>query len=131
MKTHFLNISLLLFFRITFAAIEGIRLVNGDTPNVGRVEVLVNGEWGTVCDDLWDIQDANVTCKMLGYPGAITYRNNAYFGEGSYLMKIWLDNVECIGTEKSLEYCSKNNIGFENCGHHEDAGVECIVVGKE
>ncbi|XP_071844717.1 scavenger receptor cysteine-rich domain-containing protein DMBT1-like isoform X12 [Apostichopus japonicus] len=107
--------------------LQNIRLVNGSTSNVGRVEVMVNGEWGTVCDDLWDISDAQVVCTQLGFTGAITERRYAYFGEGSG--RTWLDNVECIGTEGTLQDCPKNNIGEENCGHHEDAGVECTPIG--
>lgn len=117
---HWINVSL---------QVERIRLANGDAPNVGRVEVLVDGEWGTVCDDLWDIRDANVTCRMLGYPGAIAERAASYFGEGTDF-PIWLDNVLCRGTELSLQDCPKNEIGIHNCGHHEDAGVECELPGE-
>ncbi|XP_071839533.1 scavenger receptor cysteine-rich domain-containing protein DMBT1-like isoform X3 [Apostichopus japonicus] len=103
--------------------ISDIRLVNGSTANVGRVEVYVDGEWGTVCDDSWDFYDAVVVCQMLGYPTATGYRNKAYYGEG--YGQIFLDQVECIGNEESLNDCPKNDIGDTNCGHDEDAGVEC------
>ncbi|XP_031561958.1 MAM and LDL-receptor class A domain-containing protein 2-like [Actinia tenebrosa] len=101
-----------------------IRLVGGSNDYSGRVEVYHNGVWGTVCDDDWDIRDATVACRMLGFVGAVKFHVRAAFGAGSG--KIWLDNVQCTGSEKSLGSCRHNGWGRENCGHYEDAGVTCI-----
>ncbi|XP_071959278.1 scavenger receptor cysteine-rich domain-containing protein DMBT1-like isoform X1 [Antedon mediterranea] len=103
---------------------EPVRLQDGSTPNEGRVEILHNGVWGTVCDDSWSISDGTVVCKQLGYPGAVRVRTNAFWGQGTG--PIHLDDVGCNGDETSILDCSHAGLGIENCGHNEDAGVECI-----
>ena len=44
-----------------------LRLVGGNIPNEGRVEICMDNVWGTVCDDLWNSADASVACRQLGY----------------------------------------------------------------
>ena len=93
------------------------------------MEVYHNGAWGTVCDDDWDINDANVVCRQLGYTSATAASEGAAFGEGSG--PIHYDNVACTGTEARLADCSHLGIGIHNCGHSEDAGVVCYTASGQ
>ena len=105
-----------------------VRLVDGPTLYEGRVEVNYNGVWGTVCDDEWDLNDAQVVCRQLGYGQAISARSDAFYGQGSG--RIWLDDVSCFGTESAIRHCLHNGWGDEDCSHYEDAGVECSPNGE-
>jgi len=87
------------------------------------VEVYHYGKWGTVCDDGWDLNDAQVVCNELGYGKAIAAKYNAFYGEGSG--QIWLDALDCVGTEHTIRMCSHRGWGIENCQHWQDAGVDC------
>ncbi|XP_072013340.1 scavenger receptor cysteine-rich domain-containing protein DMBT1-like [Amphiura filiformis] len=107
---------------------NGVRLVGGDSPNEGRVEIFHTGSWGTVCDDGWTLNNGHVVCRQLGYAAAERITIGASFGVGSGY--IWLDQVSCTGTEATLAECGNNGWNIHNCGHREDAGVYCTdVVG--
>ena len=100
--------------------------MRGTSDSEGRVEVSYNGEWGTVCDDGWDINDASVVCRSLGFAGALEAVLSAGFGQGTGT--IVLDDVNCSGNESSLFECSHPVLGVNTCGHSEDAGVRCLVL---
>ena len=101
-----------------------MRLVEGSWSGEGRVEIFHDGTWGTVCDDSWDMNDAKVVCRALGYPSATFAPTTAYFGQGSG--EIWLDNVYCLGIESSIERCRHNGWKVTYCYHEEDASVICL-----
>ena len=88
------------------------------------MEVHYDRRWGTICDDSWDINDATVVCRNLGFPAAKEAKIKAFFGQGNG--PIWLSNMLCKGTESSLNGCfSWDKWGFHTCSHREDAGVVC------
>lgn len=92
----------------------------------GRVEILHDKRWGTVCDDEWDIRDAQVVCRNMNCGSAISVKPTAYFGEGEGV--IWLGDVSCLGNESSLLHCKHLNSSTIDCGHYEDAGVVCSGI---
>lgn len=96
--------------------------MNGPSHCAGRVEVLYDHEWGTVCDDGWDQKDATVVCRQLNCGKAVSTQG-ANFGRGSD--RIWLDDVNCTGTEATLSECRARSWGDHNCHHGEDVSVVC------
>ncbi|XP_059582220.1 deleted in malignant brain tumors 1 protein-like [Alligator mississippiensis] len=102
---------------------EKIRVVGGEDGCSGRVEVWHRGSWGTVCDDSWDMADVDVVCKQLGCGPAVSALSGAAFGEGDG--PIWLEKLDCRGTESSLWHCPAKHWEDGNCHHKEDAAVNC------
>ena len=84
-----------------------------------------NNKWGTICDNGWDINDAKVVCRQLGYNDASNATKRAFFGEGT-TQKIWFQDLECRGNEGSLFQCDHKGVGKHNCDHTMDAGVVCF-----
>ena len=102
---------------------SSVRLVGGTSAANGRVEVNHNGVWGTVCDDSFDIEDANMICRSLGYSGAADAQCCAAYGQGTD--PILLDDLNCPSGAANLDACSGWSWGQHNCAHSEDASVVC------
>uniref|UniRef100_UPI00358F08A0 deleted in malignant brain tumors 1 protein-like isoform X5 n=1 Tax=Myxine glutinosa TaxID=7769 RepID=UPI00358F08A0 len=103
-----------------------LRLVGGSHHCEGRVEILYNGTWGTVCDDLWSFNDAQVACHQLGCGAVIASPHRARFGQGNG--PIWMDNMLCSGNETNLSHCQHSGWENHDCHHSEDASVICQGV---
>ncbi|XP_019634567.1 PREDICTED: deleted in malignant brain tumors 1 protein-like, partial [Branchiostoma belcheri] len=105
-----------------------IRLIGGSGPNEGRVEVRPEDSmtWGTVCHNRFNMDDADVVCRMLGYPNATQVQNDAYFGQGTG--PIYMDDLRCDGNETSLFSCSYAGWTIQDCDHGQDAGVVCRMI---
>ena len=108
---------------LLFATDPDERLLGGSGPHEGRVEVYHNGTWGTVCDDGWDLQDATVVCRQLGYFNATAALGSTSFGAGSG--PIFHNNLSCSGNESHITMCPNHGSADLNCTHSEDAGVIC------
>ncbi|XP_007106758.2 soluble calcium-activated nucleotidase 1 isoform X1 [Physeter macrocephalus] len=118
----------LLWMWLLVAGIQGVkdgdmRLADGDAANEGRVEIYYSGQWGTVCDNLWDLTDASVVCRALGFRNATEALGRATFGPGRG--PVLLDKVQCTGTEPSLASCTFPGWMKSHCSHDKDAGVIC------
>ena len=92
-----------------------VRLVDGGSELEGRVEIFHAGLWGTVCDDSWSTREAQVVCRELGFRGGEAV-GRAFFGGGPSTSVVWLDDMQCLGTEAHLAECASGGWGRENCG---------------
>ena len=124
-------------------SIQGAIRLQGGTNTSGRVEICNNGAWGTVCDDFWSAANTQVACRQLGLPvarktdyispflssltpaGATALTSGFTNGVG----QIWLDDVQCVGTESRLIDCPARPLGQHSCSHSEDAGISCPPIG--
>lgn len=102
-----------------------LRLEDGSDEHSGRLEIKYLDEWGIICDDDWDINDANVACKMLGYKSADSAYLSYTISDGD--RDFFLSNVNCKGNETSLLQCKRDPWGNHNCKAHEVVGIVCHV----
>ena len=99
-----------------------VRLAGGNSYSDGIVEVYYNGEWGAVCDYGWDILDATVVCRQLGFESAVLVD----FGQRPVAF-ISLESVMCSISDTVLASCGHYGVGITvNCrSQYKVAGVKC------
>ncbi len=89
-----------------------------------------NAVWGSVCDDQWDIIDAQVVCRQLGCGAALRADGNSVFGAGEGV--VWLNRVECRGNEIHLWDCPLSLKNHTDCSHKElDSPVQVTAKGLD
>lgn len=110
-----------------------VRLVDGNNDREGRVEALINGVWGTVCDPRFDRSDANVVCRQLGFSASSDVYTNSQFGGASATTPFVLGPPYCLGQELQLHDCygALNRLSpSTSCSHNtDDVGVRCYGEG--
>ncbi|GLG96508.1 Uncharacterized protein GBIM_03472, partial [Gryllus bimaculatus] len=88
------------------------------------------GRWGSVCDDLFGAEDADVACRQLGFKlGAADILPGSHFGPSN--LTFIMDDLKCRGNESSLSDCSFSGWGVNDCTPEEEAGLVCRVPGSE
>ena len=110
---------------VYLAALE-LSLKDGAHPSEGRLKVKHQGEWGTVNDHNWSMEEAAVVCRSLGCGGAVGAPQRAKFGPG--IGPIWFHYTYCKGQESAITKCSYPAVKDqrpEGHSHGKDAGAVC------
>ena len=118
-----------------------VQLVDGHTSEDGRVEICLDGTWGSVCDDRWSFRDAQVLCRQLGFDGReitlyLTIPNNILLftmpassplisNSSTEKLLHHLEYVHCNGTEGMLNDCNHSGAGIYDCADESTVGVIC------
>ena len=99
----------------------------GNVTFQGRVQMFYNGTWEEVCGNYWDLKDASVVCRQLGFPGAlVAVRSSDFQRTDGKRGNIWIHNVHCIGNETALQECD-HKPSRRSCYGNKVASLVCIT----
>ena len=110
------------FLNVSFVTVP-VRLAGiNDISYAGRVEVFYQGKWGKICRNEWDINDANVVCKQLGFQSAVA----EFIGMNTTDENVFIamSNVACTGQESFLASCKRLD-GIHKCVDNVGAQAFC------
>ncbi|KAL3267568.1 hypothetical protein HHI36_011686 [Cryptolaemus montrouzieri] len=114
---------------MTVEAKGPIRLLGGNTETMGRLQVKINNEWGTVCNYGWTQANAALVCQQLGFvlnpDDWIVERSD--LPDAGTTEKILLSDVQCDAFDIDITKCKAEHAdSFENsCSHENDVGIKC------
>ena len=93
----------------------------------GHVEIFHNSEWGTICNNHFDNNGADVLCRMMGHASGVY---NTSYKQPTVIpsTRIWLDNVRCMGGETNIKRCRHDSWGSGNCSHSQDVAIRCYGI---
>ncbi|GCC17471.1 hypothetical protein chiPu_0021541 [Chiloscyllium punctatum] len=104
-----------------------IRLVNNTHMCSGRVEIYGRSGWRNTCNNSWDLNSANVVCRMLNCGKVL--KATTYLQEGT--ANISMFNIRCTGKEAALDQCAASVSAEQHCTHRNVAGVICSDVDQK
>ncbi|XP_037092406.1 lysyl oxidase homolog 3B-like [Pollicipes pollicipes] len=106
--------------------LEGeLRLSGGRGSYEGNIEIFHAGSWGHICDDEWDMPEAEIACRQLGFQSAQKPTHDGFFGRPAGDVTFWMDNMYCLGNERSLSECRFDGWAQHDCMPSELAGISC------
>lgn len=98
----------------------------------GRIEILHDDKWGTLCNDDFEQVDADVLCNTLGFDGQAIFDSAGEDRRRWGYEPTWLENTFCTGTEADFaEDCQFRGWRSENCAHSEDIFINCAPAEYE
>ncbi|XP_033645329.1 uncharacterized protein LOC117304824 [Asterias rubens] len=105
-----------------------VKLTGGANGLQGFLQVYVGGKWGTVCNEEWDKDDADVVCKQLGASGGAMFTESSHsLGNINSSLPVHMSMANCSGTERKLTECAHSNV--TQCTHASDVKIDCVIPG--
>ena len=107
-----------------------VQLYGGFYPHEGRIGFQHKNQWGVICEDTWDLRDADVICRQLGFEKGAS---NLAAGlevvdrDGRRQPTVIMTDIECSGNELTIDECKFNLVKPGKCLHSAvNAGVFCV-----
>lgn len=133
-----MSIKLFVYFTLTttfftcgrtqsYGELRFVQREDSESSTAGLLEIFLNDEWGMICDTGFDMIDASVACRQMGYRTAISFATGFHspFGIGEN-GSVWLSNIDCRDPNGlHLLSCAHRKVGTRNCDHFSDIGVVC------